>query len=125
MLTNLYNADILANEETFCTLPTSHQFAIYYVLAIEAEDFKEKISLLRQAIKLATELKQLVTFTLEEFKKEQTKLARDKQLSASPELLEMAKNIKALLSNYAEDDPALIAIKQSPVYKQVAHLIED
>lgn len=125
LLTNLYNADILANEETFCTLPTSHQFAIYYVLAIEAEDFKEKISLLRQAIKQATELKQLVTFTLEEFKKEQTKLARDKQLSASPELLEMAKNIKALLSNYAEDDPALIAIKQSPVYKQVAHLIED
>ena len=81
--------------------------------------------MLRQAIKQATELKQLVTFTLEEFKKEQTKLARDKQLSASPELLEMAKNIKALLSNYAEDDPALIAIKQSPVYKQVAHLIED
>ena len=125
LITNLYNADVLANEDSFCILPDSHQFAIYYILAVESEDFKEKISLLRQAIKHKSELKLLVTFTLEEFKKEQEKIVRDRQLSASPELLEMAKNIKQLLSNYAPDDPALIAIKQSPVYKQVAHLIED
>ncbi len=125
LLTNLYNADVLANEENFSVLPAPHQFAIYYISAIESEDFKEKIALLRKALNTHSELKHLITFTLEEIKKEQEKATREKQFAASPELLEIAKNIKTLLSNYAPGDPALIAIKQSPVYKQVAHLIED
>lgn len=125
LLTNLYNDEVLENPQNFGVLPKEHQFAIYYISAIEASDFKEKVASLRKAINVLPEMNPLVSFTTEEIKKEQQKIEKEKQLSASPELLALAKNIQALLSNYAPNDPALIAIKQSPVYKQVAHLLEN
>ena len=70
-------------------------------------------------------MKELVNITLEELQKEQKKLEAEKQLSASPELVELAKQIKVMLDNYPENSPELLTIKQSPVYKQVAHLIEN
>ena len=70
-------------------------------------------------------MKELVNITLEKLQKEQKKLEAEKQLAASPELVELAKQIKVMLENYPENSPELLAIKQSPVYKQVAHLIEN
>ena len=70
-------------------------------------------------------MKKLITFATEELKKENEQNHAKKQFDASPELLALAKNIKLMLDNYPENSPELIAIKQSPVYKQVAHLIEN
>ena len=41
-----------------------------------------------------------------------------------PELLDLAGKVRDLLALYPQDDPAVVAIKASDVYKRVAHLIE-
>ena len=48
------------------------------------------------------------------------------QLKQSPsqELLELAKKVRGLLTAFDPSDPAVTALKQSPVYQKVAHLIE-
>ena len=44
--------------------------------------------------------------------------------SASQELLALAGQVRTLLAAYDPEDPAVAALKQSPVYQKVAHLIE-
>ena len=124
-LTNLYRDEILENDSVFATLPALHRFSIYFVIAIDCDDLKEKIRLLRQALEGQPQMKELVNITLEEMQNQQKKAKAEKQLAASPELVELAKQIKVMLENYPENSPELLAIKQSPVYKQVAHLIEN
>lgn len=41
-----------------------------------------------------------------------------------PELLALAEQVRTLLAAYGPDDPAVQAIKESPVYQRVAYLIE-
>ena len=124
-LTNLYRDEILENDSVFATLPALHRFSIYFVIAIDSTDIKEKIRLLRQALEEEPQMKELVNITLEEMQNQQKKAEAEKQLAASPELVDLAKQIKVMLENYPENSPELLAIKQSPVYKQVAHLIEN
>lgn len=124
-LTNLYNPEILENNIVFSTLSSIHRFSIYFIMAIDSTDMKEKIAYLHSAIKQDSSMKKLITFATEELKKENEQNQAKKQFDASPELLALAKNIKLMLDNYPENSPELIAIKQSPVYKQVAHLIEN
>ena len=45
--------------------------------------------------------------------------------NASPELVAMAEQLKTMLSALPENSPELLAIRQSPMYKQVAVLIEN
>ena len=42
----------------------------------------------------------------------------------SPELLALAEQVRTMLAAYPADDPAVAALKASPVYRRVAHLIE-
>lgn len=49
-------------------------------------------------------------------------LAKERDL---PELKALAAQVKALLANYPADDPAVAALKQTPVYQKVAYLIEE
>ena len=44
--------------------------------------------------------------------------------NAQEELLELAEKVRTLLSAYDPTDPAVAALKQSPAYQKVAHLIE-
>ena len=64
-LTNLYRDEILENDSVFATLPALHRFSIYFVIAIDSTDIKEKISLLRQALTEEPKMKELVNITLE------------------------------------------------------------
>ena len=45
--------------------------------------------------------------------------------NAAPELVAMAEQLKTMLSAFPENSPELLAIRQSPMYKQVAFLIEN
>ena len=42
----------------------------------------------------------------------------------SPELLELAEKVRAMLAAYSPDDPAVAALKASPAYQKVSYLIE-
>ena len=44
--------------------------------------------------------------------------------SPSQELVALAAQVRTLLAAYDPEDPAVAALKQSPVYQKVAYLIE-
>ena len=62
---------------------------------------------------------------MDEFKKEEDTKEQEKIKNTSPELLAMAEQLKTMLSAFPPNSPELLAIKQSPMYKQVAFLIEE
>ena len=94
-------------------------------MAVDCDDPKEKISLLRKALKEEPKMKNLINHILEEFKNEEELKRQEKIKTASPELLQMAEQLKTMLKAFPENSAELLAIKQSPVYKQVAFLIEE
>ena len=65
----------------------------------------------------------MVKYLLNNVENDMSKIEIPKEVT--PELMMLAQKVKAILSSYPENDPAVLAIKQSEVYKQVAHLIEE
>lgn len=124
-LNNLYKQEVLENESIFSTLPSTHRFSILFIHARDCNDPKEKISLLRKALKEEPKMKNLINHILEEFKNEEELRRQEKIKTASPELLQMAEQLKTMLKAFPENSAELLAIKQSPVYQQVKFLIED
>jgi hypothetical protein len=126
-MTECYNENLLENAEYINCIPNLHLFSWLLVSA-----FKEKnenplsyIKTLKEIIKKIPQAKQIVEFLIEEFKNEEELRRQEKIKTASPELIQMAEQLKTMLSAFAPNSPELLAIKQSPVYKQVAFLIED
>lgn len=124
-LNNLYKQEVLENESIFSALPSTHRFSILFIRAIDCNNPKEKISLLRKALKEEPEMKKLINHILEDFQIEEEKKKQEQIKTASPELVAMAEQLKTMLKAFPPNSPELLSIKQSPMYKQVAFLIED
>ncbi len=122
-----YNSELLKNEKFVVCIPTLHLFAWYLVKATKEKESNplEYIKTLRTALQKIPQAKQIIEFLIEEFKNEEELKRQEKIKTASPELLAMAEQLKTMLKAFPENSPELLAIKQSPVYKQVAFLIED
>ena len=107
-------------EEGLCLLPPVHRFGWYCARAfgaLEAGNSAGYAGLLRQGLASSPGMKPMAAFLLEH-----TPELQVPQVSA--ELLALAKQVRTMLSACAPDDPALAALKASPVYRRVAHLIE-
>ena len=50
---------------------------------------------------------------------------REQIASAPPELLALAEQVRVILAAYPADDPAVVQLKQTLAYQQVAFLIEE
>lgn len=126
-LVSCYNSELLKNEEFIVCIPTLHLFSWYLVKAnkLKSENPLEYIKTLRTLINKIPQSKQVVEFLIEIFQKEAEIKKQEKIKNTSPELLKMAEQLKTMLSALPENSPELMAIKQSPVYKQLAFLIED
>lgn len=126
-LNTCYNPDLLCVEMCIGFLPENHLFAWYLIKATKEKESNplEYIKTLRIALQKVPQAKQIVEFLIEEFKNEEELKRQEKIKTASPELLAMAEQLKTMLKAFPENSPELLAIKQSPVYKQVAFLIED
>lgn len=126
-MTECYNENLLRSSEYINCIPNLHLFSWYLVNA-----FKEKnenplsyIKTLKEIIKKVPQAKQIIEFLIEEFKNEEETKRQEQIKNASPELVAMAEQLKTMLKAFPENSPELLAIKQSPMYKQVAFLIED
>ena len=126
-LTLCYNPELLKNEEIIVCIPTFHLFSWYLVKAEseKSENPLEYIKTLRVLLKKIPQAKEIVEFLIEEYKKEEEQKKQEQIKNASPELVAMATQLKTMLSAFPENSPQLLAIKQSPMYKQVAFLIEE
>lgn len=121
-----YNPELL-REETVALLPDMHHFGWLFLQAQnakEAGNTLEYIRWLRKALKAAPAMKSMVEYLLDGVNKEMEQQKAEMRKNAPPELLAIAEQVRALLAQYAPDDPAVIALKQSPVYQKVAAYIE-
>lgn len=118
-LQRLYRRETLEQEPE--ALPGLHQGAWRLLCAQEAEqagDWSGAVQALREALKAAPALKNVVELLLRRVEQ------RRAEQTASPELLALAEQVRGILSRFPPDDPAVKELKSSPVYQRVAPLIE-
>lgn len=114
-----YNVENLKDEKLFA-LPPLHRFGWYCSRAFDALEAGDQIGyvrLLRAGLESCGGMKPMVEFLLENTPELQTS-------APSAELQTLAEQIRTVLANFAPDDPAVAALKQSEAYRKVAHLIE-
>lgn len=121
-LPNYYNQELLADKAEWTTLPGLHRFALHLLQGRAdkvAGDELGCVRSLRAALKAAPTMKKAVSFLMDQLSKP--------VLVAEPsaELLALAEQVRTILSRYPADDSAVVALKQSDVYKKVAYLIEE
>ncbi len=123
-ISRCYASDMLTDENIWA-LPPLHRFGWYCAQAFRKTDgrqWPEAVALLHKGLNLVPEMKIMVDFLLTNIEEQSRQnIIRE----ASPELMQMAEQVKAILSRYKEDDPAVAELKASPIYQRVAWLIED
>ncbi len=114
-----YKAEVL-REENIVLLPANRRFGWYSIrafAALDAGDLAGYVRQLKAGLDACAERKDMVEYLTEE-------TPELKRLAPAPELLELAKQVRMILSMYPADSPAVAALKASPAYRQVAWLIE-
>ena len=117
ILSRCYAPELLIEENLFLLQPT-HRFGWYCIRAFEALDSGDAAGyarLLRRGLNTAKDMRPMVEFLTEHTPELQ---------SPSQELLELADKVRGMLAAFDPGDPAVAAIRQSPVYQKVAYLIE-
>lgn len=120
-MTRIYHPIFIENESDWGILPSISCFGLYMRQAENARvqgDSVQYIHLLRKGLASAQNMKNLVEYLADQ------EMSKQKMQQASPELLQLADKVKAILSQYPEDDPAVQQLKSSEVYQKVAWLIE-
>jgi len=114
-----YASDILCEENLFLLSPM-HRFGWHCIqafYALDAGDKMQYIHFLRSSLTACGGVKSMVKFLTEHTPEIQSP-------PPSEELKALAGQIRSVLSMYAPDDPAVMLLKQSDAYQQVAYLIE-
>ncbi len=114
-LTQLYHPKCLRKESTWSMLPTLHHYSWRLVQAMQYMEQGDEYGYLyhlHQAKQAVPMLSGLVDFMIVHPPQKQ-----DTQLQ------QLARQVRKILSQYAADDPALVAIKSSTAYQKVAHLL--
>ena len=117
-MNELYSQTLIHNPHNWNATPIFHHYMLIllngYEKLVQGNELGWTASL-REAIEVLPTMKGMVQFFME----------HPPETPRSRELKELASKVKALLSQYPEDDPAVLTIKQSPIYQKVAHLIEE
>lgn len=124
-LSQWYHPDLIRNENKLYLLPDLHRFTWYFLRSqeqLDKGDVSGCVRDLRLALEQAPQMKNMVAFLLDCVENGDYPAAI---AAASPELLELAEKVKAILSAYPPDDPMVQTIKESDAYHKVAYLIED
>ena len=119
-LPRCYTLEALCEEGLFM-LPPIHRFGWWCVRAFDALNGGDAVGYarcLRQGLDTCNSMKPMVEFL--------TEYTPELQIRPEPstELLALAEQIRTVLANFAPDDPAVTALKQSEAYQKVAYLIE-
>lgn len=106
------------NRENLFLLPPLHRFGWYCAQAFDALDAGDAagyVHLLREGLAAYEGVKDMVEFLIDHTPELRT---------PSDELNTLAEQIRAILSKFPPEDPAVAALKQSEAYQKVAYLIE-
>lgn len=107
-------------EGGLCAVPAMHRFGWYCARAFDALEAGDAVGcarFLRRGLAANEGAKAIVDYLTEQTPELQAP-------PPSPELLALAEKVRAILAQYPPEDPAVLALKSSPAYQKVAHLIE-
>lgn len=128
LLNFYYNPNILCAEMVEL-LPDMHHFGWCFLQGCTAKEdgnILEYVRWLRKALKAVPKLKEMIEYLVDGVNDELERAKEtQKNTEASPELIQIASQIRTILAQYAPDDPTVLALKQTPAYQMVAHLIAD
>lgn len=114
-----YAPEILCEENIF-VLPPLHRFGWFCAQAFEmlaGGNAAGYVHFLRTGLETYEDMKSMVEFLVDNMPKIQTP-------PPSTELQMLAEQIRTVLANFAPDDPAVAALRQSEAYQKVAWIIE-
>lgn len=118
-LFNYYRPELLSDADEWNALPSVHAFALNLLQARSAlQDGGDEVGYihaLRAALHADNSMKKPVAYLQE----------HRPWLMVTPEMQMLAEKVKLILAQYPEDDPAVVALKQSDAYKKVAFLLEE
>ena len=118
-LFNYYRPELLSDADEWNALPSVHAFALNLLQARSAlQDGGDEVGYihaLRAALHADNSMKKPVAYLQE----------HRPWLMVTPEMQMLAEKVKLILTQFSEDDPAVIALKQSDAYKKVSFLIEN
>lgn len=123
---SLYSEEVISTDEINVLLPQNCRFAYRCIQAeqyLQAGEVHRGIECLRNAVQDSHNMKDMVEFLC----KRMERLHEERCISSAitPELIALAKQIRSVLSQYQEDDPALFVLKSSEQYQKMKFLIED
>lgn len=110
----------LLDRDALFMLPPLHRFGWYCAQAFQALERGDQVSylrLLREGLTSCENAKDVAEFLLEH-------IPEVKPKEPAAEMTVLAEQVRAMLSRFAPDDPAVAVLKQSEAYQKVAHLIE-
>lgn len=120
-LSHFYAPELLC-PENLAFLPPIHRFGWYCVeafKALDSEDAPAYVRELKNGLEACPEANEIAKYLME-----QTPQLKPYRQGVSEELLNLAGQVRKLLSGYPPNHPAVAAIKTSDVYQKVAELIE-
>lgn len=118
---SLYYTEAALQDEGFCGFSHADRFAMYFLRARAAKENGDEqgyLAMIREGLRRAPAMKPAAEALLQDFR-------RTRAAEASPELVTLAEQVKTILAQYPADDPAVVALKATPAYQQVAFLIEE
>lgn len=122
----VYPADILYSEYADAVLPQNCRFACKCLTIerhFENADYHTCVRLLKELLKAEPSMREMILFLTNRV--EETVEQEYLKKRITPEMVAMAKQIRAVLEKYPADDPTVFVLKSSEQYQKMKFLIED
>lgn len=125
-LKTVYPTELLQPNYMYAVLPQDCRFAYGCLQAeeqLQANDEANCIHTLKDLLKMAPSMREMVRFLTERVA--HITQERRMQMAITPQLIAMAKQVRAMLAQYPENSPTAFILKSSEQYQKMKFLIED
>lgn len=125
-LKTVYPTELLQPNYMHAVLPQDSRFAYGCLQAeeqLQANDEANCIHTLKDLLKMAPSMREMVRFLTERVA--HITQERRMRMAVTPQLITMAKQVRAILMQYPENSPTAFMLKSSEQYQKMKFLIED
>lgn len=125
-LKTVYPTELLQPNYMYAVLPQDCRFAYGCLQAekqLQANDEANCIHTLKDLLKMAPSMREMVRFLTERVA--HITQERRMRMAVTPQLIAMAKQVRAILMQYPENSPTAFMLKSSEQYQKMKFLIED
>ena len=122
----VYPTGLLQSDYMYAVLPQDCRFAYGCLQAekqLQANDEANCIHTLKDLLKMAPSMREMVRFLTERVA--HITQERRMRMAVTPQLIAMAKQVRAILMQYPENSPTAFMLKSSEQYQKMKFLIED